>query len=280
MLDIYIAIFIIIILSGLLFYTALLLAKKYSRKISIIITVCVLLLLSLSIISSPHNWMVSLLPFSNLIIFAATNLLFTSFIAGTAFELIPGKKYRKLLLIIPLLLITFYSSYSFLFKAAPVTGNRWKDGVCLQSSESSCSAACAATLLKHYGIDTTEKEMVNLCFTRKNGTSLLGTYRALKIKTRNTKYSVKMEKWSLEKLLNTKFPVIVQAELKEGANADPRYARQWGWTPGVSHAVIFYGKASGNKVIIADPSVGMEKWRVKGITTLWHGRVLFIDKSD
>ena len=280
MLDIYIAIFIIIILSSFLFYTAFRLAKKYSRKISIIITVCVLLLLSLSIICSPHYWLESLLPFSNLLIFSNPNMLFASFIAGTAFRLIPGKKYRKFLLIIPLLTITFYSSYNFLFKAPPTTGNRWKDGVCLQSSESSCSAACAATLLKHYGISTTEKEMVDLCLTRKNGTTLLGTYRGLKIKTRNTEYSVKMEKWSLDKLLNTKFPVIIQAELKEGAKADPRYAGQWGWTPGVSHAVIFYGRGNGNKVIIADPSVGRENWRIKGIKTLWHGQVLFIDKSN
>ncbi len=207
-------------------------------------------------------------------------MLLTSFIAGIAFKLIPGKKHRKLLLLIPLLIIAFYSSYSFLFNPVPATGNRWKSNICLQSSESSCSAACAVTLLKYYGINTTEKEMVELCFTRKNGTTLLGTYRGLKIKTENTKYSVRLEKWNLDKLLNTKFPVIIQAELKEGVNSDPRYARKWGWSPGVSHAVIFYGRDTGDKVIIADPSVGRENWRVKGIKTLWHGSVLFLVENN
>ena len=268
------------ILSGGLFYGALKIAGKVSKKNSIIISSCTVLILVLCVISSPHNWMARLLPFSNVIIFAEANLLIVSFISGLAFKLIPGKNYRKLLLLVPLLIITFYSSYSFLLRPVPVTGDRCKGEVCIQSSESSCTAACAVTLLKHYGIQSTEKEMVELCMTRDNGTALLGAYRGLKIKTAGTKYSVKLEKWDLEKLLNTKFPVIIQAKLKNGADADPRYARQWGWTPGVSHSVIFYGRWTGDRVIIADPSVGRENWRVEGIKTLWHGRVLFLVKNN
>jgi predicted double-glycine peptidase len=279
MADIYIGIAIVFMVSTAFFYCALVIAGKYSRKISTIIAGCLLLLLIFSIITAPHNWLVNLLPLSNVIIFANLIVPFTALLSGTVWRLISGKLYRKLLFMIPLVFIAFYSSYGFLFRPVPTSGNNWKDDVCLQSSESSCSAACAATLLKHYGIAASEKELIELCLTRDNGTMLLGTYRGLKLKTKQTQYVVKIEKWNLDKLLNSKFPVIIQAELKRWSNADKRYAGQWGWTPGVSHAVIFLGKGEGDKVIIADPSIGREQWRVEGIKTLWHGRVIYLSKK-
>lgn len=280
MTDIFIGIILIVLLAVLMFSAAVFLAGKCSKRCSIIVAAVILSLLILSVIFSPHDWMARLLPFSNVIIFADPVLLPTAIFAGLAWKLMPGRKYRKVLVLGPLSIVVLYSSFAFLFRPIPPTGSKWKDGVCLQSSESSCSAACTATLLKHYGIDATEKEMAELCFTRDNGTALLGTYRGLKIKTAGTKYSVRLEKWSLEELLNTKFPVIIQAKLKSGSNSDPRYVREWGWTPGVSHAVIFYGRGDGDKVKIADPSVGRENWRVEGIKTLWHGNVIFLTEDN
>jgi hypothetical protein len=47
---------------------------------------------------------------------------------------------------------------------------RWSEGVCLQTSESSCGPACAATLLRQFGRPATEKDIARASFTSRSGT--------------------------------------------------------------------------------------------------------------
>lgn len=47
---------------------------------------------------------------------------------------------------------------------------KWRDGVCLQSSYSTCGPASAATLLKAMGIEATEKELATDAFSTSSGT--------------------------------------------------------------------------------------------------------------
>lgn len=46
----------------------------------------------------------------------------------------------------------------------------WKDGVCMQSTTSTCGPASAATLMKSMGIEVTEKELATDAFTTRSGT--------------------------------------------------------------------------------------------------------------
>jgi len=58
--------------------------------------------------------------------------------------------------------------------------DRWDEGICLQSSESSCGPASAATLLRLFGRTATEKEIAQESFTTRRGTEnwyLLRTIR-------------------------------------------------------------------------------------------------------
>ncbi|MDR3458914.1 MAG: cysteine peptidase family C39 domain-containing protein [Verrucomicrobiae bacterium] len=58
--------------------------------------------------------------------------------------------------------------------------NHWSENVCLQSSESSCGPASAATLLRYFGKETTELEIAREAFTTRRGTEnwyLLRTIR-------------------------------------------------------------------------------------------------------
>jgi Peptidase C39 family len=48
--------------------------------------------------------------------------------------------------------------------------DRWSEGVCLQTSESSCGPACAATLLRQLGKPATEKELARASYTSRSGT--------------------------------------------------------------------------------------------------------------
>jgi hypothetical protein len=58
--------------------------------------------------------------------------------------------------------------------------DRWQDGVCLQSTEASCGPASAATILKSFGIEATEQELVRECFTYRGGTENWYLARALR----------------------------------------------------------------------------------------------------
>jgi predicted double-glycine peptidase len=48
--------------------------------------------------------------------------------------------------------------------------DRWAEGVCLQTSESSCGPACAATLLRRAGKSASEEQIARASFTSRNGT--------------------------------------------------------------------------------------------------------------
>lgn len=58
--------------------------------------------------------------------------------------------------------------------------DRWSKDVCLQTSESSCGPACAATLLRRFGKTATEKEMAAASFTSRSGTENWYLARALR----------------------------------------------------------------------------------------------------
>lgn len=56
---------------------------------------------------------------------------------------------------------------------------RWRDGVCLQSTTSTCGPASAATLLKSLGMEVSEKELAGQAFTTRSGTENWYLNRAL-----------------------------------------------------------------------------------------------------
>lgn len=58
--------------------------------------------------------------------------------------------------------------------------DRWENGICLQTSGATCGPACAATLLRHYGIQTTEQELAKTCYSYIGGTEIWYIARALR----------------------------------------------------------------------------------------------------
>ncbi len=173
-----------------------------------------------------------------------------------------------------LVLACLYQAYGGLFRAKPHLNPRWKNGVCMQSSEASCSAAAAATFLTIHGIPATEQEMAELCFTTDQGTSMQGIYRGLVIKSFGTPWRVEPVTGRVEQLAAANAPTLLSVGLGRWQVADPRYSRDWGWAPGTLHSVVFLGTASDNKVDMADPKVGREQWMVQGLADLWKGEGL------
>jgi predicted double-glycine peptidase len=152
-------------------------------------------------------------------------------------------------------------------------------GVVRQTSDYTCSAASAATLLRYYGIQADEREMAELSFTRANGTAMLGTYRALRLKTEGTGKRVEvLSGATVEELRQAtqRGPVLISVGLPRLSlqPVDPRYERDWGWTPGLRHTVVVFGFLSDGRLDVGDPAAGRERWKAETLDILWNGEGL------
>jgi len=117
--------------------------------------------------------------------------------------------------------------------------NRWSEGVCLQSSESSCGPASAATLLKLTGKSATEKEIAQESFTSRRGTENWYLTRTLWRHGLNVRYAI-----GQPNQINLPFPSIVGVRL--------------GGKAGVGHFIAILGR-SGNRYVVGDPLNGREE---------------------
>jgi hypothetical protein len=279
--DISIAIVLTLLLSGLAFWGGL---KLASKRMSIVLLIgLILLTIAYTFFAYDHLFWAHIIPWSGVLVLGNALLLpLVALIIGLAAPRLPGKPLRRAALLTPLLLGAIWHAFGPLLGEAPVTtpsqtpdksGN--DSDVVRQTSEASCSAASAATILQHAGISATETELANLCFTRNTGTPMLGTYRGLRIKTANTPWHVKvLSHATLVDLRRAceKSPVLISVGLDRWQQGyDPRYVSEWGWTPGKRHAVVIFGFLPGNKIDIGDPSVGREKWSIESLSTLWNG---------
>jgi hypothetical protein len=67
--------------------------------------------------------------------------------------------------------------------------DRWSTEVCLQTSESSCGPACAATLLRRFGQKSTEAQIARECFTSRSGTEAWYLARMFRKRGLNAQFS-------------------------------------------------------------------------------------------
>lgn len=215
-------------------------------------------------------------PHTGGVLFGNPALPLTGLLAGCIARFLSGSAFRRALFTVPLLLAGGFLTFRPLVGSMPPTSDTWwPHGVCRQTSAVSCSAASAATLLRAHGIATTEPEMATLCLTRDSGTPMLGVYRGLRLKTRGTQWRVEVLTGRDVETLRRAVkggPVLLSVGLNRWARGiDPRYAAEWGWTPGLRHAVVLFGFGSDGRPDIGDPSAGRENWNVEALSVLWHG---------
>ncbi len=275
--DIYLGLLIIALLAASLFAAGRRLSRTVGKRTAGILALGALVILGvLFAVVNDRLFLAQLLPFSNALVLGNWVPLVGAFLAGLAGGRPALPLWRRLAPMCALVAVSLYALLSGLAAETPATADVWTaDGVCMQTSRATCSAAVAATVLRHHGVESTEEEMVRLCLTTEGGTTSLGLFRGLKIKTRGTPWDVRVVRTDVAGLrAMSDSPVILFVGLARGADADPRYEAQWGWRPGRRHTVILYGFAEGDMVDIADPDVGREQWRLEGIETLWHGEGL------
>ncbi len=112
----------------------------------------------------------------------------------------------------------------------------WKDGVCLQSTPSTCGPASAATLCKFLGVEVTERELATESFSTATGTENWYLARAL----RRRGLEVRFEKTSPDPR-ELVYPAIAGTEL--------------GGAGGAGHFIVVLSKTP-DGYLIADPVSG------------------------
>ena len=227
--------------------------------------------------------LVTLLPFSNLIILGNWFPVAAGILGGLAWRRMPGRIYRKSIVVGALACTSLYSLVCPLIGDPPQCLDVWQDGICVQTTAKTCTPACAATLLRSHGIETTEREMTALCLTRE-GTTWLGLYRGLKAKTRGTQWDVEVVSCDAETLLRDRDrPMIVSVGLPATVPGSKQLAmNEWGWKRGIGHSVIITPQNNRNGVRIIDPtpSVGYEDWAVGDIKYLYRGTAMRLVKRS
>jgi len=117
--------------------------------------------------------------------------------------------------------------------------DNWSEGVCVQSSESSCGPASAATLLHLAGVAVTEKEIAMESFTSRRGTENWYLIRTMKHFGLDENYVIGQPGWT-----DLPFPAIVGVRL--------------GGKKGAGHFIAILGK-TGDKYVTGDPLNGREE---------------------
>lgn len=160
-------------------------------------------------------------------------------------------------------------------------GRVLKGGFVLQTTRKSCAAAAAATLLRQLKLNpgATEAELGELCKTdalsgTKDKDLVAGLQRCSGQRARITVIS-------FETLRARSEPCILFVGLsRERAGTDDLYQTlrdDCGWIPGESHTICFLGfesGESGERIVIADPRIGVERWGLDHFHALWDHRIL------
>jgi hypothetical protein len=189
--DLVVGLCVVALVSTAAFVAGDVVAKKASRAVAVAAAVSTIVAGGLYVfLVRDCVWVLKLIPLSNAVVLANWLPVAAGLLAGIAWRLIPGKPLRRCWPVIALGFAGLFALFQPLLGRPPACHNVWDDdGICRQTSQRTCSAACAATLLRFHGIDATEQEMAELCLSRK-GTTWRGMYRGLKLKTAKSPFSV------------------------------------------------------------------------------------------
>jgi hypothetical protein len=274
MADLYLGLALIAVLSVSLFAATSLLARRLtSLQRNLLAAAVVAGMVLYTRLLWQNTLLAEWLPLSNLIVLGNWFPLFLAALGGVVRETTSIAAPRKTVSIALLAGLACYASLSPLLGRAPQCSQQLSpNGNCLQTTQFTCSAASAATLLQAHGMAASEQEMAELCLTRR-GTNWLGLYRGLKLKTQGTKWDVEVVRCSADEVPRyAATPMVIDVGLEAGESVDSAFRSESGWAPGMRHSVVLTGY-SGHHASIIDPSphIGHEDWDDATFKLLWRG---------
>jgi len=223
-------------------------------------------------------FLTELLPFSNLIILSNIYPLAALTLAAIASNRLRDRGWRRVVPMSGLLGAGVWSLVYPIMGQAPECQMNWDtQGICYQTTDQTCTAACAATLLNYYEISTTEEEMAELCLTRQ-GTSWKGFYRGLKLKTKDSPYKVRMDYLTPQELASSGRPVVLRVGKRAWFGSSNAAGLPDGWNVGEIHSVVCLGQIQGYYVIAdPNPDIGIEFWSEEELSQVWDGHSALLE---
>ncbi len=204
--------------------------------------------------------LVKLLPYSGVIILGNWLPVMGAWFAGVCSSTAGIPMWRRVIFSAGLMGLSVYSLMSPLIGESPRCMNVEFERILeFQTTEQTCSAACAASLLRLHGIDATEKELTDLCLTRE-GTHWMGVYRGLMLKTAGTEWRVVVERLSGEELAGAgRAPGVLSLTFHGRAAYRPQGTES---AQNTGHSVVSLGTDRSGSLRVFDPSpdYGFETW--------------------
>jgi hypothetical protein len=158
----------------------------------------------------------------------------------------------------------------------------------LQSHDSTCGPASAASLLRFHGINTTEADLTGPCLTSNFGTEALGLYRGLSLGCRDSSLAPRLANRNPEMWNGTEqLPNVALMKLSDDEYAQPlsnqsasRSISEPQWFAGrgsnaSGHAVVVLEHVQ-NRWRIADPAVGTVWWTDEELRRRFTGDAIFL----
>ncbi|WP_047813641.1 C39 family peptidase [Rhodopirellula islandica] len=252
------------------------------QRVMLCLSLAVLAMIYFLFYASGQLFWAKYVPNSAAIVYTNFASIFAALAAGWALRLPQTPAWRRVILSALLGMVSgaaiLWPLLSIAIRPAPEGGDQWKNGVAMQTSWATCSPAAAATLLRAEGINVSESDLIPLCLTDSSGTPTLGLYRGIKLVADQHSRSVTVLNETLDEMWDRNdWPVLMAVKLPYGVD-DRRYADQWGWIPGMGHSVVALGLTSdGQRMLVGDPSVGLEEWSRDDLRVLWHGDAIRMD---
>lgn len=283
MVDLYLSLGIMTALCGLAGFAGATLQKRAGRVIMFCTEVVVCLATAAYL---QYLWdrplLSRLLPFSGAVILGNWLPVVGSFFLGVFLKTERITQVRRIVLASVMVGISGYSLAKPMLgqppSCVPSFEHRTLD---FQTTNQTCSAACAASLLRMHGISATEDELAKICLTRR-GTHWLGVYRGLKLKTANTNWDVVAEEVNPEELFNGNMNFGILALSFHPPENEQAVDPEWGFGSHVGHTVLVLQSRSTMLLDVFDPSpeYGHETWNVDAVASVKSSILLRLVPRD
>jgi hypothetical protein len=223
-----------------------------------------------------------LLPFSSTIVLGNWLPVLGCFCSGICLRTLSIRLWRRVLLSSLLCGLAGYSLVSPLLGESPMCFTLKPTGALhFQTSDNSCSAAAAASLLRMHGIRAKEAEMVELCLTREGGTRWLGVFRGLKLKTAETEWDVVVEDFCSTRHLaeHRIMPGVLSLTFHSRSGSQHTAT---GESPSTGHSVVSLESFGDGSLNVFDPSpeFGFETWHAGFLNDVRSGVLLRLVRRD
>ena len=240
--------------------------KKADTKIRVMAICATSLLIAfylLFIRDSLHQ--LYLLPFENAIIWGKWLPLLTGIIVGICFGM-DAKKLKRVKVMLTVMMLVSYLDFGENFFPRPKSKDIRHKWVTIQSSNATCSPAATASMLRLFGVERNEKEMINDCLTTYRGTSRQGIWRAL---VKNCPEDYKVIPVYYDNKKDIEYPILIRATLHKDAPNFDQYNKEWGWQAGIPHSVVLEKDNGDGTIRVGDPACGEENWNKSSLDVLW-----------